>query len=85
MTSRKVLNNLCRYKRVSFYVGNLLPSTDTTILVKIQQQIISKILRQHVSAVESHHQTKAEQRSGTWVVCTLVHTTHVPESCSNLA
>jgi hypothetical protein len=67
--------------------GNLLPSTDTTILVKIQQQIISKILRQHVSAVKSHHQAKAEQRSGTWVVCTLwdpIHTIYVPKRSSTL-
>ena len=49
-------------------IDNLLPSVDTTILVKIWQQIISKILRRHVSAINNHHQAKLEQRSGTWVV-----------------
>ena len=37
-------------------IGNLLTSRDTTILVKIWQQTISKILRRHVSAINSHHQ-----------------------------
>ena len=52
-------------------IGNLLPSRDTTILVKIWQQIVNKTLRRHVSAINSHHQAKLEQRLGTWVVCTL--------------
>ena len=52
-------------------IGNLLPSRDKTILVKIWQQIISKTLRRHVSAINSHHQAKLEQHSGTRVVCTV--------------
>jgi len=33
--------------------------------------VISKTVRRHVSAVSIHHQAKLEQRSGTWVVCTV--------------
>ena len=60
-------------------ICNLLPSSDINVLVKI----INKTLRRHVSAINRHHQAKLE-RSGTWVVSTLVYTTYVPERCSNL-
>jgi hypothetical protein len=53
-------------------IGSLLPTKDTTILVKkYEKKIINDTLRRRVSAVNGHHQAKVEQRSGTWSVCTL--------------